>query len=124
MLTPYVPVPESNGEEWDRIEQASALDALVELALHGEYNGMDGEQRLKDGLELRGSAVAVFEVTLETFSELFVLTPYIELCSQRGDQTCNPTGNAPARRIRSNFSNRFRLLPNCILEQIHLNIRQ
>ncbi|KAJ6593169.1 p115 like vesicle tethering protein [Mycena capillaripes] len=60
-LTPYCPVPETNGEEWDRLEPASALDVLVELALHGEYNGVDGEKRRKEGLELRAAAVGVFE---------------------------------------------------------------
>jgi hypothetical protein len=69
-----VPVPESNGEEWDRLEPASALDALVELVLHGEYNGLNSDKRIKEGLELRGAAVAVFEVSApqifiyETFS--------------------------------------------------------
>ncbi|KAJ7099330.1 p115 like vesicle tethering protein [Mycena belliarum] len=61
VLTPYCPVPDTNGEEWDRLEPASALDALVELALHGEYNGIDSEKRLMDGLELRAAAVGVFE---------------------------------------------------------------
>ncbi|KAJ7496582.1 p115 like vesicle tethering protein [Mycena latifolia] len=61
VLTPYCPVPDTNGEEWDRLEPASALDALVELALHGEYNGVDTEKRFKDGLELRAAAVGVFE---------------------------------------------------------------
>ncbi|KAL0955683.1 hypothetical protein HGRIS_001907 [Hohenbuehelia grisea] len=60
-VTPYMPVPETNGEEWDRLEAASALDALVELALHGEYNGLDAAKRSKDGLELRTAAVCVFE---------------------------------------------------------------
>ncbi|RDB24943.1 hypothetical protein Hypma_007404 [Hypsizygus marmoreus] len=60
-LTPYMPVPETNGEEWDRLEPASALDVLVELALHGEYNGLEGGKRIKDELELRTAAVAVFE---------------------------------------------------------------
>lgn len=59
-----MPVPETNGEEWDRLEPASALDALVELVLHGEYNGLESEKRLKEGLELRAAAVAVFEVNL------------------------------------------------------------
>ncbi len=62
VLTPYMPVPESNGEEWDRLEPASALDALVELALHGEYNGLEASKRTKEGLELRTAAVTVFEV--------------------------------------------------------------
>ncbi|KAF8058707.1 p115 like vesicle tethering protein [Lyophyllum atratum] len=60
-LTPYMPVPETNGEEWDRLEPASALDVLMELALHGEYNGLESAKRMKDGLELRTAAVAVFE---------------------------------------------------------------
>ncbi|RXW24974.1 hypothetical protein EST38_g885 [Candolleomyces aberdarensis] len=60
-VTPYMPVPETNGEEWDRLEPASALDALVELTIHGEYNGQDGAKRSKEGLELRTSAAAVFE---------------------------------------------------------------
>lgn len=57
-----MPVPETNGEEWDRLEPASALDALVELALHGEYNGLHDDKKLKDGLELRAAAASVFEV--------------------------------------------------------------
>ncbi|KAG6898006.1 hypothetical protein C0992_007495 [Termitomyces sp. T32_za158] len=60
-LTPYMPVPETNGEEWDRLEPASALDVLLELALHGEYNGLESRKRNKDGLELRAAAVSVFE---------------------------------------------------------------
>ncbi|KAG9312335.1 hypothetical protein JVU11DRAFT_7651 [Chiua virens] len=60
-LTPYMPVPETNGEEWDRLESASALDVLVELALHGEYNGLYGDRRMKDALELRGAALTVFD---------------------------------------------------------------
>jgi hypothetical protein len=62
-LTPYVPVPETNGEEWDRLESASALDALTELIIHGEYNGLGAGSHTKHGLELRTVAAAVFEVT-------------------------------------------------------------
>ncbi|KAG6333416.1 hypothetical protein ID866_5672 [Astraeus odoratus] len=61
IVTPYMPVPETNGEEWDRLEPASALDVLVELALHGEYNGQHGDKRLKDYLELRAAALGVFD---------------------------------------------------------------
>jgi intracellular protein transport protein USO1 len=57
-----MPVPETNGEEWDRLEPSSALDALVELVLHGEYNGLDSEKRIKEGLELRSAAAGVFDV--------------------------------------------------------------
>ena len=62
-MTPYVPVPETNGEEWDRLESASALDALVELTIHGEYNGLGVGSGTKHNLELRTAAAAVFEVT-------------------------------------------------------------
>ncbi|KAI0350605.1 hypothetical protein OH77DRAFT_1430779 [Trametes cingulata] len=75
VVTPYVPVPDTNGEEWDRLEPASALDAVVELVLHGEYNGIiDGERRTKEGMELRGAAVAVFQnfVQKEEISEAIV----------------------------------------------------
>ena len=67
-VTPYVPVPETNGEEWDRLESASALDVLVELTVHGEYNGLDDGSRSKRSLELRTVAAAVFEVTNQKIS--------------------------------------------------------
>ncbi len=38
------------------------MDALVELVLHGEYQGVDSGKRLKASLELRASATIVFEV--------------------------------------------------------------
>ncbi|CDO75965.1 hypothetical protein BN946_scf184888.g15 [Trametes cinnabarina] len=75
VVTPYMPVPDTNGEEWDRLQPTSALDALVELVLHGEYNGMlDGERRTKDGMDLRAAAVAVFQnfVQKEEISEAIV----------------------------------------------------
>ncbi len=62
-----MPVPETNGEEWDRLEDASALDALVELGLNGEYNGMESGKRSLNGLELRTAAVGVFEVCAFAF---------------------------------------------------------
>ncbi|KAI0645108.1 p115 like vesicle tethering protein [Trametes meyenii] len=85
VVTPYVPVPDTNGEEWDRLEPASALDALVELVLHGEYNGIiDGDRRTKEGMELRGAAVAVFQnfVQKEEISEAIVQA----MVSQPGSQ--------------------------------------
>jgi hypothetical protein len=57
-----MPVPDTNGEEWDRLVPASALDALVELVLQGEYNGTDSGKRGKHSLELRGVGVGIFEV--------------------------------------------------------------
>lgn len=63
VVTPYVPVPETNGEEWDRLEPASALDTLVELILQGEYGGIgQNDKRTKDEIELRAAALCVFQV--------------------------------------------------------------
>ena len=56
-----MPVPETNGEEWDRMEPCSALDAVVELVLHGEYNGLYSAKRTRDGMELRAAALGVFQ---------------------------------------------------------------
>ncbi|KAE9390387.1 hypothetical protein BT96DRAFT_980295 [Gymnopus androsaceus JB14] len=61
IITPYMPIPETNGKEWDWLEAASALDALVELALNEEYNGQESARRLMTGLELRTAAVGVFK---------------------------------------------------------------
>jgi hypothetical protein len=55
-------VPDTNGEEWDRLEPASALDALVELVIHGEYAGQYGARMGKADLGLRAAALSVFEV--------------------------------------------------------------
>lgn len=74
VVTPYMPVPETNGEEWDRLEPASALDVLVELALHGEYNGLFGHKRSKDCLELRAAALRVFDVCCISLYQIFPLT--------------------------------------------------
>ena len=57
-------MPETNGEEWDRLESASALEVLVELTIHGEYNNVLGDgSRTKHSLELRTVAASVFEVS-------------------------------------------------------------
>jgi hypothetical protein len=76
-----VPVPETNGEEWDRLELASALDALVELAIHGEYNGLDASKRTKESLELRSAAIAVFEVSSTGRNSIQKLNESTEFCS-------------------------------------------
>ncbi len=62
-----MPVPGTNDEEWDRLEPASALDALVELVLHGEYNGIFAEKRKREEMELRAAALAVFQVIHHLF---------------------------------------------------------
>ncbi|KAH9975184.1 p115 like vesicle tethering protein [Russula compacta] len=61
VLTPYMPVPDTNGEEWDRLEAATGIDALLELIMHGEYNGQDAARRQRDSVDLRATAVGVFE---------------------------------------------------------------
>ncbi|KAH8980775.1 p115 like vesicle tethering protein [Lactarius hatsudake] len=61
ILTPYMPVPETNGEEWDRLEAATGIDALLELIMHGEYNGQGAVRRQKESVDLRATAVGVFE---------------------------------------------------------------
>ena len=57
-----MPVPETNGEEWDRLEAATGIDALLELIMHGEYGGPDAARRQKESVDLRATAVGVFEV--------------------------------------------------------------
>lgn len=95
ILTPYMPVPETNGEEWDRLEPASALDALVELVLHGEYNGLESAKRLKDGLELRAVSAVVFEVSIAHFLTI-LLKQVVEFRAERRDQICNCSSDAPS----------------------------
>ncbi|ELU42002.1 transporter [Rhizoctonia solani AG-1 IA] len=67
-ITPYLPVPGSNGEEWDRLPEQEALGALVGVALDGEYGGVlaatedDVDVGLgKEELELRWAAASVFD---------------------------------------------------------------
>jgi len=63
IITPYIPVPDTSGEEWDRLESSSAFDVLVELILHAEYSGTIAPPRRRDPLELRASALRVFYVS-------------------------------------------------------------
>ena len=97
VVTPYMPVPDTNGEEWDRLEPSSALDALVELVLHGEYNSIiDGERRTKDGMELRAAALGIFQVLSAPLSLSHLLTLNVtELCAEGGDLggNCPRNGN-------------------------------
>jgi hypothetical protein len=62
ILTPWMPVPGTNGEEWDRLEAVTGIDALLELIMQGEYNGQDALRRQKESVDLRATAVGVFEV--------------------------------------------------------------
>ena len=63
IITPYIPVPDTNGEEWDRLESSSAFDVLVELILHAEYNSTITPARRRDSLDLRAAALRVFSVS-------------------------------------------------------------
>jgi len=63
IVTPYIPVPDTNGEEWDRLESSSAFDVLVELILHAEYNGTIAPVRRRESLDLRAAALRVFCVS-------------------------------------------------------------
>ena len=61
-MTPYVPVPETNGEEWDRLESASGLEILIETIIHGEYSGIDeAKKHRKEAFELRSAGITVLE---------------------------------------------------------------
>ncbi len=64
LLTPYVPVPDTNGEEWDRLEPTSALEVLVDLVVQGEYGGL-GESKPygREALHMRTVAISVFEAS-------------------------------------------------------------
>ena len=68
LITCYIPVPETNGEEWDRLPPEPAIGVLVAFALDGEY-GMPGSvnvvgpQARRESLELRAAALKVFEVS-------------------------------------------------------------
>lgn len=63
IITPYVPVPETNGEEWDRLDPVRGIDLLVSTALEGEYGGIGVTPTLsRDSIELRSTALTVFNV--------------------------------------------------------------
>lgn len=80
-VTVYIPVPESNGEEWDRLPEESALAALVGVALEGEYTGVAGlpspgsGSKELESFQIRTTAANVLEVRrrskLETSSGFF-----------------------------------------------------
>lgn len=76
-MTVYIPVPESNGEEWDRLPEESALSALVGVALEGEYVGVMGlptaGRKETEALHFRSVAASVFEVSSLASLAIFVL---------------------------------------------------
>ncbi|KAG9057789.1 hypothetical protein FS842_004161 [Serendipita sp. 407] len=61
-VIPYVPVPESNGDEWDRLEPRRGIDLLVSTALDGEYGGIGVmTPTARDTMGLRGTALTVVD---------------------------------------------------------------
>ena len=88
-MTPYVPVPETNGDEWDKLEPMVSLDALIELVVLGEYQGIGQEegtkQKIKEALLLRTAGATVFEVcSLVHICNLFSDHQHSELYPKRG----------------------------------------
>lgn len=63
-VIPYAPVPETNGEEWDRLEPIQGIDLLVSTILDGEYGGVASTTGGlgKEDMELRAVALTAFEV--------------------------------------------------------------
>lgn len=68
LITCYIPVPETNGEEWDRLAAEPAVGVLVAYALDGDF-GMPGlaevvgPQARRESLELRAAALSTFEAS-------------------------------------------------------------
>lgn len=61
-ITPYIPVPDSNGEEWDRLDACRGIDLLVQTAVDGEYGGLGlAPPTSKESIELRSVALSVFD---------------------------------------------------------------
>lgn len=64
-IVAYIPVPESNGEEWDRLDPCRGIDLLVQTAVDGEYGGLGlAPPTSKESIELRAVALSVFDVSL------------------------------------------------------------
>ena len=87
VVTPYMPVPETNGEEWDRLEPMSALDALIDLVINGEYSGIEsGKRKGKESLQLRAAGAMVFEVRgfhCDRVCRRAKADELVELCQER-----------------------------------------
>jgi len=64
-VIPYVPVPNTNGEEWDRLEPCRAVDLLVSTTLDGEYGSLGGTSTTsKKSMEYRGMALNTFNASV------------------------------------------------------------
>jgi hypothetical protein len=80
-VTPYAPVPETNGEEWDRLEPVQGIDLIVSTILDGEYGGVASTTGGpgKEDMELRTVALSVFEVCPSLSLATSLLTPSVGL---------------------------------------------
>jgi hypothetical protein len=80
-VTPYAPVPETNGEEWDRLEPVQGIDLIVSTTLDGEYGGVASTTGglWKEDMELRTVALTAFEVCPSLSLTTSSLTPFVEL---------------------------------------------
>lgn len=63
ILTSYQPVPDTNGEEWDRLDPTIAVNVLINNVTEGEYGGVvdSAAGRSRDSLEFRASSLTVFQ---------------------------------------------------------------
>jgi hypothetical protein len=60
-------VPDTNGEEWDRLDPCRGIDLLVSTAIEGEYGGLGvAAPTNKETMELRGIALSTFDVRLKS----------------------------------------------------------
>ncbi|KAG9002818.1 hypothetical protein FRB94_003621 [Tulasnella sp. JGI-2019a] len=81
LITCYIPVPETNGEEWDRLAAEPAVGVLVAYALDGDFGIPHavpepvGPQARREALELRAAALTTFVafVTTDLNARLFIL---------------------------------------------------
>ncbi|KAG8862622.1 hypothetical protein FRB96_001181 [Tulasnella sp. 330] len=98
LITCYIPVPETNGEEWDRLAAEPAVGVLVAYALDGDF-GMAGAtpepvgpQARREALELRAAALSTFVafVTTDLNARLFIL-------GEMASPTPLPTGSEVTR---------------------------
>ncbi|KAG8788388.1 hypothetical protein FRC15_004668 [Serendipita sp. 397] len=80
-VIPYVPVPESNGDEWDRLEPRRGIDLLVSTALDGEYGGIGVmTPTARDTMGLRATLKAAEEDEEDPPSSLLqLLTEHLSL---------------------------------------------
>lgn len=70
-IVPYNPVPDTNDEEWDRLEPCRGIDLLVLTTVDGEYGGIGKILPTdKESMNLRGIALSVFDVSMPFFTLL------------------------------------------------------